>query len=83
MVMYDYDSNVILVEPIKNRQESTIRDVFLNVHKIIKERGSDPKGCIMNNECYGDLKEAMQKYEIDLQLDPPHMHRRNAAEQAI
>ena len=25
----------------------------------------------------------MKKYEIDFQLDPPHMHRKNAAERAI
>ena len=35
------------------------------------------------NEYYDDLKEAMQKYEIDFQLAPLHMHRRNAAERAI
>ena len=37
----------------------------------------------MDNECSSDLKEAMKKYEIDFQLDPPHMHRQNAAERAI
>ena len=43
MVMYDYDSNAILVEPIKNRQAETIRDAFLNIQKVLKARGSDPK----------------------------------------
>ena len=35
----------------------------------------------MDNECYSNLKEAMKKYEIDFQLDPPDMHRQNSAEQ--
>ena len=37
----------------------------------------------MDNKCSIDLKEAMKKYEIDFQLDPPHMHRQNTAERAI
>ena len=36
-----------------------------------------------DNECSSDLKEAMKKYEIDFQLAPPQMHRKNAAERAI
>ena len=81
--MYDYDSNAILVEQIKNRQAATIRDAFLNIHKVLKARGNDPKFYIMENECSSDLKEAMKKYGVDLQLAPPHMHRRNAAEREI
>ena len=80
MVMYDYDSNTILVEPIRNRQAATIRYAFLNIHKVLKNRGSDPKVYIMDNKFSSDLKEAMKKYEIDFQLAPPHMHRQNTAE---
>ena len=83
MIMYDYDSNAILSEPIKNRQAATIRDAFLNIHKILKSRGSDPKVYIMNDECSSDLKEAMKKYKIDFQLDSPHVHRQNAVEREI
>ena len=43
MVMYDYDINTILAEPIKNKQVATIRDTFLNIHKVLKSRGSKPK----------------------------------------
>ena len=37
----------------------------------------------MYNECSSDLKEAMKKYEIEFQLDPPQIHRINAEERAI
>ena len=37
----------------------------------------------MDNECSSDLKEAMKKYEIDLQLAPPHVHRQNSEERSI
>ena len=57
MVMYDYDSNAILPEPIKNIQESTIHNAFLKVHKVLKARGNNPKVYIMANECSSGLKE--------------------------
>ena len=83
MVMYDYGSNAILSKQIKNMQAATICDVFHNIHKILKSRGSDPKIYITENECSSDLKEAMKKDKIDYQLAPPHMHRLNAAEWEI
>ena len=81
--MYDYNSNAILSETIKNKQAATICDAFLKIHKVLKAIGSEPKVYIMNNKCSSDLKEDMKKYEIDFQLDPPHIHRQNAAEQAL
>ena len=36
VVVYDFDSNDVLADPIKNRQEVTIRDEFLKMHKILK-----------------------------------------------
>ena len=62
MVIYDYDSNEILDEPIKNMQAVTIRNEFLKVHKVPKTRGSNPKLYSMENECSSDLKEAMGNY---------------------
>ena len=81
--MYDYDSNAILAEPIKNSQAATICDAFLKLHKVIKARGNKSKVYIMDNEWSNDLKESMKKYGIDFQLAPPYMHRQNAAERAI
>ena len=83
MVLYEYYSNAILAEPIKNMQDTTICDDFLNIHNILKSRGSHPKVYMTENECSSDLKEAMKKYTIYFQLDPPHMHRRNAEERSI
>ena len=83
MIMYDYDTNEILYEPIKNRQAVTIRDSFLKFHKVLKTRSQKPKVYIMENKCSRNLKEAMKKYEIDFQQAPPHMHRRNTAERSI
>ena len=49
MVMYDYDSNSILVEPTKYSQAETICYTFLNIHKFLKARVSPPKIYIMDN----------------------------------
>ena len=37
----------------------------------------------MDNEASSDMKYSMTKHKISLQFAPPHMHRRNVAEQAI
>ena len=65
MVVYDYDSNIILAEPIKDRQAATILDVFLKTHKVLKAIYREPKVYIMVNKFSSDLKEAMKNYEID------------------
>ena len=49
MVLYDYNSNAILSEPIKNKQAATIRDYFIDIHNILKSRGGEPKFYIMKN----------------------------------
>ena len=49
MLVYEFDSNMILAEPIKNRQAETICDEFIKMHKILKSRGRDPKVYIMDN----------------------------------
>ena len=83
MVMYNYDGNKILDEPVKNRQAATICDSFLNVHKALKARGSEPEVYTMGTDCSSDLKETMKNYGIDFQMDPLHIHRKNAVELAI
>ena len=59
--MYDYDSNIILSKPIKNRQAATIHYSLLKTNNIIKSRGNDPKVYILDNESSSDLEEAMSK----------------------
>ena len=55
MIVYDFDSNMILTEPIKNRQAATIRDTFLKMHNILQLRGNNTKVYIMYNGCSSDL----------------------------
>ena len=82
-VLYDYDSNGILCEPIKNRTKHSILAAFQNLHAKLVKAGVRPKLQRLDNECSDILKEFMTNEGIDYQLVPPHVHRRNAAERAI
>ena len=79
IVVYDFEINAIISEPIKTRQAPTICDKFLKMHKILKSRGKNPKSYIMYNEFSSYLKEAINKYGINFQLALPNIHRQNAS----
>ena len=83
LIVYDYDSNAILVEAIKSRAAAVIRDGWKKLNTILVNRGRQPELYILDNECSNELKSAMTKHKIDYQLVPPHVHCRNAVERAI
>ena len=82
-ILYDYDGNAILAEPIKNRQAGTIKAAWQKLHSRLKLSGNKPLLYIMDNECSRDLQKALHEESCSFQLVPPHVHRRNAAERAI
>ena len=82
-VLYDYDSNVILALPIKNRQAKTLATAWETLHQQIIHTGHKTKHFILDNEISTEVKNAFKKYKITFELTPPNMHRRNAAERAI
>ena len=83
LLVYDYDSNAILVEPLPNRQRATITRAWTTIHNILASKGAKPNLYIMDNEASKELKETMTQQRINFELVPPHTHRRNAAERAI
>ena len=82
-VLYDYDSNCILTEPIRNRTAIELLRAYSKVQTLLKQCGFTPKLQRLDNEASTILKDYMHEQQIDFQLVPPHMHRRNAAERAI
>jgi hypothetical protein len=82
-VLYDYDSNAILAEPMKNRTDREMVRAFKHLHAYLCDRGLRPKLQKLDNEASTALQHAMRQENIDYQLVPPHVHRRNAAERAI
>ena len=83
LIVYDYDSNAILAEPLKSKAAASIRDGWKNIHEKLARRGVAPNLYLLDNEISHEFKKALNKYNIDYQRVPPHIHRRNAAERAI
>ena len=82
-MLYDYDSNAILVRPLRNRSAHEIQQVFTSVHAYLVTRGLRPRLHTLDNEASTILKEFLTAENVEYQLVPPHIHRRNSAERAI
>ena len=82
-VLYDYDSNAIMVETLQSRAASEILKAFQKIHHRIAATGRKPHMHILDNEASDPIKNYMKSTNINYQLVPPHVHRRNAAERAI
>jgi hypothetical protein len=83
MVLYDYDSNAILAEPMKSRNEAEMIRAYSSLHDYLVARGLKPQLQKLDNEAPDGLKRFMKAHNVDYQLVPPHLHRRNAAERTI
>jgi hypothetical protein len=83
MILYDYDSNFIMPIPMKTRSAESILAMYKFGFTRLCETGRRPHHQRLNNEASALLKDFMRSEQIDFQLVPPHVHRRNAAERAI
>jgi hypothetical protein len=83
MILYDYDSNAILAQPIKDRTAPEILKAFQVKEQELVARGLKPKLMKLDNEASKLLKAYLHQKDITFQLVPPYSHRRNSAERAI
>jgi hypothetical protein len=83
MVLYDYDSNAVLTEPLKNRTGQELFRAYTTLHQYLCQRGFTPQVHWLDNEAAQNIKDYDKANHVDFQLVPPHSHRRNAAERAI
>jgi hypothetical protein len=83
LVLYDYDSNAIHVELMKNKSGAEILAAYKRAHALFTQRGLQPQLQRLDNEASAALQSFMAANHVDFQLAPPHLHRRNAAERAI
>lgn len=56
---------------------------YKRAHALLTSRGLRPRLQRLDNEASAALQQFMHSEEVDFQLAPPHVHRRNAAERAI
>ena len=82
-VLYNYDANSILVRPMKNRTEEEYNKTYDNLIKYLKAKGLHPKIQRLDNETSEKYKNKIQEHNIQIQLTPAQIHRRNIAERAI
>ena len=83
LVVYEYDSNAILVRPLRNRSAPEIKNAFQNVVHYLTVRGLRPRLHTLDNEASTILRDYLRAEDVEYQLVPPHIHRRNASERAI
>jgi hypothetical protein len=86
-LVYDHGSNYIPhAEPMKTKSRPEILAAYQHIHTLFCNAASlRPQLQHLGNECSAPLKQqCMASKHINCQLVvPPHVHRRNAAEQAI
>jgi hypothetical protein len=83
MILYDYDSNAILAQPIKDRTAPKLLKAFQVMEQELVARGLKPKLMKLDNEASNLLKTYLHQQDITFQLVPPYSHIRNSAERAI
>ena len=83
LIVYDYDSNAILAEPLRSRSDTDLLHAYDTVINLLKQQGLMPQLQRLDNEASTALKSRLHNHGISYQLVPPHIHRRNAAERAI
>jgi hypothetical protein len=83
MIFYDYNSNFIHIEALRSRTGPTILAAYQAAHAMFVARGLAPRLQRLDNEASAALLQFMDANNVDAQLTPPYIHRRNAAERAI
>jgi hypothetical protein len=83
MILYDYDSNAILAQPIKDRTAPELLKAFQVMEQELVARGLKLKLMKLDNEASTLLKKYLHQHDITFQLVPPYSHRQNSAERAI
>ena len=78
LVAYHYDANNILATPLKNRTGPCILNGITKIHDKLRKRGLPPKIHMMDIKVSEDLKQYFEDSDIQFQLVPPHIHRKNA-----
>jgi hypothetical protein len=83
LVVYDYDTNNVLTEPMKSRGDQEMVRAYNKLIQELVDHGLKPRFQRFDNECPSALLSHLNQHDIQFQLAPPHMHRRNADERAI
>ena len=70
MVLYEVDSNAILVQSMQNRTSGEMVAAYNSLVNRLKIAGFEPKLHLLDNKCSQEYKEAITKNRMKLQLVP-------------
>jgi len=82
-ILYDYDSNYIMAIPIPSRTKFQLTIAHKTAVKRLQARGLRPRLQRLDNEISEHLKDFLHAENIQFELTPAHLHRRNNAEIAL
>ena len=80
LVIYVYDSNAILLRPLKNRSDNETLRAYTEVYEFLKTRNCHPKLHVLDNEASKALKRLITTQNAVFQFVEAYDHRVNAAE---
>ena len=84
MIMVNIDSNAILVEPMKSREDKEMKRAYRVMMKQLRRAGVVPKKHVLDNKISDSMKDMIRdEFKMQVELVPPGCHRQNAAEVAI
>ena len=83
MACYVHDTNGILTECLKSREDKELANAFTTIYNFLVSRSLTPTFQFLDNECPPSLAAFMTKKNIRYQLVPPHDHRSSPAEKLI
>ena len=74
MVIYDYDSNNILVESMMSRTAAEHTRAYKIIYEYLVSRGCQPKLKKLDNEASASLKHYLAEKGVEFQLTPAGIH---------
>jgi hypothetical protein len=83
MVVYNYDFNAILTQPLTSQTKREILQAHSKLHNYLTACGLKAVLQRLDNKAPGHLQFYMCAKYVTFQLVVPHNHQRNAAEKAI
>ena len=83
IILFDHDSNTILVKPLKLSSAQELVRAYEVLHAHLCDHGLRPLFHITDNACPARLKQFMNQEGVDFQLVPPHLHCTNVAKRKI
>ena len=76
-VCYVYESNAILVRPMKTRSDACMVGAYQEIYEYLEAVDQKPTLNVIDNEASNHIKSAFEDADVKYQLVPPHNHQAN------